>query len=267
MEADALLRGAIALGVLGAVVLWETLAPARPRALNRWVRWPSIAGLALVNQGVARLLAPAGLAAVALWGQGQGIGLLHLMQAPLWLAVPVAILVLDLAVWAQHRASHAVPLLWRLHRVHHADPDVDALTALRFHPVEIALSLAWKAAVVLALGAPALAVLAFEAMLNASALFNHANARLPAPVERIARLFIITPDLHRVHHSPDRVETDSNFGFLLSVWDRLFGAFRPVRADPDGPQGLEIFRTPSDQRLDALLLQPLQAAMVPPRNG
>jgi sterol desaturase/sphingolipid hydroxylase (fatty acid hydroxylase superfamily) len=215
----------------------------------------------------ARLIAPAGLAAVALWADGQGIGLFHLVEAPVWLATAASILVLDLAVWAQHRLSHAVPILWRLHRVHHADPDVDALTALRFHPVEIALSLVWKGAVVLALGAPAAAVLAFEALLNASALFNHANARLPAPVERIARLLIVTPDLHRVHHSPDQPETNSNFGFLLSVWDRLSGTLREARHDPDGPQGLDVFRDRADQRLDALLLQPLKSAMVPPSAG
>ena len=267
MEADAALRGGIALGVLGLVLAWETLAPARVRALPRLARWPSIAGLALLNAGLARLIAPAGLAAVALWADGQGIGLFHLVEAPVWLATAASILVLDLAVWAQHRLSHAVPILWRLHRVHHADPDVDALTALRFHPVEIGLSLVWKGAVVLALGAPAVAVLAFEALLNASALFNHANARLPAPVERIARLAIVTPDLHRVHHSPDRIETDRNFGFLLSVWDRLFGVFRPARAQPDGPLGLDVFRTGPDQRLDALLLQPLKSAMVPPSAG
>ncbi len=267
MEADAALRGGIALGVLGLVLAWETLAPARVRVLPRAARWPSIAGLALLNAGLARLMAPAGLAAVALWADGQGIGLFHFVEAPVWLATVASILVLDLAVWAQHRLSHAVPILWRLHRVHHADPDVDALTALRFHPVEIGLSLVWKGAVVLALGAPAVAVLAFEALLNASALFNHANARLPAPVERFIRLVIVTPDLHLVHHSPERSETDSNFGFLLSVWDRLFGVFRPARAKPDGPLGLDVFRTGPDQRLDALLLQPLKSAMVPPSAG
>lgn len=267
MEADAALRAGIALAVLSVVLAWETLAPARTRALPRLARWPSIAGLALLNAGLARLIAPAGLAAVALWADGQGIGLFHLVEAPVWLATAGSILVLDLAVWAQHRLSHTVPILWRLHRVHHADPDVDALTALRFHPVEIAFSLVWKGAVVLALGAPALAVLAFEALLNASALFNHANARLPAPVERIARLLIVTPDLHRVHHSPDQPETNSNFGFLLSVWDRLSGTLREARHDPDGPQGLDVFRDRADQRLDALLLQPLKSAMVPPSAG
>jgi sterol desaturase/sphingolipid hydroxylase (fatty acid hydroxylase superfamily) len=258
MEGDAVLRGAIALAVLGVVLAWETLAPARVRALPRMARWPSIAGLALINAGLARLIAPAGLGALALWGQGQGIGLFNAVEVPIWLAALASILALDLAVWAQHRASHAVPILWRLHRVHHADPDVDALTALRFHPAEIALSLIWKGAVVLALGAPAPAVVAFEALLNASALFNHANAKLPAPVERMARLVIVTPDLHRVHHSPDQYETNNNFGFLLSVWDRLCGVFRPERARPDGPLGLDAFRAGPDQRLDALLIQPLR---------
>jgi sterol desaturase/sphingolipid hydroxylase (fatty acid hydroxylase superfamily) len=258
MEGDAVLRGAIALAVLGVVLAWETLAPARVRALPRLARWPSIAGLALINAGLARLIAPAGLGALALWADGQGIGLFNAVEVPLWLAALASILALDLAVWAQHRASHAVPILWRLHRVHHADPDVDALTALRFHPAEIALSLVWKGAVVLALGAPALAVVAFEALLNASALFNHANAKLPAPVERVARLVIVTPDLHRVHHSPDQPETNSNFGFLLSVWDRLSGVLRGARRDPDGPQGLDAFRDRADQRLDALLIQPLR---------
>jgi sterol desaturase/sphingolipid hydroxylase (fatty acid hydroxylase superfamily) len=174
-----------------------------------------------------------------LWASGAGVGLFNQVDAPEWLVWALTLLALDLAIWAQHRATHAIPLLWRLHRVHHLDLEVDVSTAYRFHPLEIVISLVWKGAVAIALGAPPEAVLVFEALVNASALFNHANWRLPAALERALGLLIVTPAIHRVHHSIRPQETDSNFGFCLSIWDRLFATFRAEPSQQDGPLGLE----------------------------
>jgi sterol desaturase/sphingolipid hydroxylase (fatty acid hydroxylase superfamily) len=171
-----------------------------------------------------------------------------------------SIIALDLAVYAQHVAMHAAPPLWRLHRMHHADLDFDVTTGVRFHPLEILISMAWKMAVVAALGAPAFAVFLFEIALNATSLFNHANLTLPAPLDRVLRLLIVTPDMHRVHHSVVRRETDSNFGFNLSLWDRLFGTYRaqPAAGHEAMTIGLPSFRDARELRLDRLLTQPFR---------
>jgi sterol desaturase/sphingolipid hydroxylase (fatty acid hydroxylase superfamily) len=184
-------------------------------------------------------------------------------------AVPAGVVLLDLAVYLQHRVFHAVPALWRLHRVHHADLELDATTGLRFHPIEILLSMAIKIAAVAALGAPAAAVLAFEVLLNAGALFSHANLALPRGLDAVLRAVLVTPAMHRVHHSVVRAETDSNFGFCLSWWDRLFGTYRAApAAGPDRVTiGLEAFRDPAELRLDRLLTQPFRGEGARPRQG
>jgi sterol desaturase/sphingolipid hydroxylase (fatty acid hydroxylase superfamily) len=184
---------------------------------------------------------------------------------PHWLAVVACVLALDLLIYGQHVAFHKVAPLWRLHRMHHADLDIDVTTGARFHPVEILLSLGIKLIAVLALGAPPLSVLLFEVLLNATSMFNHANLALPGWLDRMLRWVLVTPDMHRVHHSWHRDETDSNFGFSLSWWDRVFGTYRDQPRD--GHQGMTIgladFRDPADLRLDRMLLQPLRAENVP----
>jgi len=209
---------------------------------SRLKRWPTNWGFILLDALLVRLIFPIGGVGVALLANEQGWGLFGLMGWsqgwPAILAGLLTFLVLDLAVWFQHLVSHKVPLFWRIHRVHHADSEVDATTALRFHPVEILLSFVWKGLVIAALGGPLEAVLIFEIVLNGSAVFGHANVRLPAGLDRWLRYLIVTPDMHRIHHSVIRRETDSNYGFYLSVWDRLFGTYTQ---DPEkGHEAMEI---------------------------
>ena len=188
--------------------------------------------------------------------QSKGWGLFNILPLPAWLAIPAAVLLLDLTIYGQHVAFHAVPLLWRLHRMHHADLEFDVTTGLRFHPGEILLSMAIKFAAVAVLGAPPLAVLIFEILLNATSLFNHGNVRLPLGLDRILRLIVVTPDMHRVHHSIDRRETDSNFGFNVPWWDRLFGTYRaqPALGHERMTIGIDKFRDPRELRLDRMLV-------------
>jgi sterol desaturase/sphingolipid hydroxylase (fatty acid hydroxylase superfamily) len=254
---EPLIRFVAFFGVFAVMALWEMLAPRR-RDVARAGRWLSNLGIVVLNSVVLRLIFPAAAVGIALYAEARGIGLFNLVELPLWLVIVLAFLVLDFAVWLQHRVMHAVPVLWRLHRMHHADTGFDVTTGLRFHPIEIILSMLWKGVVIFALGAPAVAVLVFEVALNATSMFNHGNVRLPLAIDRVLRLVVVTPDMHRVHHSTWRPETDSNFGFNLPWWDRLF---RTYRAQPrDGHEtmtiGLNTFRTPRDGRLDRLLIQP-----------
>jgi len=247
--------------IFGLMGLWELLAPARDRSFPRLRRWPNNLALAALNAATVRVLFPAAGVGLAVLAEAQGAGLLRLPDLPYWLAVLAGMVVLDLAIYLQHLLFHAVPALWRLHRVHHADPDFDVTTALRFHPVEILLSMFIKAAVIFAFGPPVLAVLIFEVVLNGASVFNHANVRLPPRIERVLRWFIISPDMHRVHHSKDMRETNSNYGFNLSIWDRLFGTYRAQPAL--GHEGMRIgvsgLEDPkSSVRLLGLLAQPFQ---------
>lgn len=262
LGAEPLVRLGAFLGVFAAVGVWEALAPRRARAFTRRARWPHNLGLLVVDAAVLRVVAPGAAIAVALAAEARGFGLLHALDLPAWAAIVLAVVLLDLAVYFQHVLFHAVPALWRLHRVHHADLDFDVTTGTRFHPVEILLSMAIKCAAVAAVGAPALAVLVFEVILNATAMFNHANARLALGVDRWLRWLVVTPDMHRVHHSVHRDETNSNFGFNLPWWDRLFGTYRaqPAAGHQAMTIGIEAFRAPGDLRLDRLLLQPLREA-------
>lgn len=232
------LRLIVFLGVLVAMALWELAAPRRRREIPRVIRWTNNLGLVVIDTIVLRLSFPILAVGLAVIAQDSGWGLFNIIDAPGWVAVIVSIVVLDLVIYLQHVMFHAVPALWRLHRMHHADLEFDVTTGLRFHPVEILLSMGIKLAVVAALGPPAVAVLIFEVLLNATAMFNHSNIRLPMLVDRFLRLIVVTPDMHRVHHSIIPEETNSNFGFNLPWWDRLLGTYK---AQPKaGHEGMTI---------------------------
>ena len=223
---EPLVRLAAFLGVLAGMAAWELAAPRRRPRFGRARRWLANLGLSALDTALVRLLSPAAAVGAAALGAERGWGLFQQGAVPQPLAFFASLLLLDLAVYLQHVVLHAVPALWRLHLVHHSDQDFDVTTGLRFHPLEILLSLFWKMAVVLALGAPVAAVLAFEVLLNATSLFNHGNVRIPRRLDRALRLVLVTPDMHRVHHSALPRETNSNYGFNLPWWDRLLGTYR-----------------------------------------
>lgn len=263
------IRLAIFLVVLVVMALLEIAIPQRPLTQpkqRRWITNFAIAGIdALVVRLLAQLAVPIAAVAAAMAAQARGIGLFNVLGWPQALEVAVALVVLDGAIYLQHVASHKVPALWRLHRVHHADLDFDVTTALRFHPGEIALSMIYKVGLVFVLGPSALAVVIFEVVLNASAIFNHANVALPVPLDRALRALIVTPDMHRVHHSVLRREHDTNFGFNLAIWDRLFGSYTPA---PEGGQkgmtiGLGAYRSEGPSRLGWSLMLPLRPLSEP----
>ena len=225
-------------GTFAVVALWERLAPRRVPTVSRALRWVNNITLVFLNSFLLRLLFPAAAVGMAALAAEQGWGLFNRVDAPFWLAMAASVVLMDFAIWLQHVMVHAVPLLWRLHRVHHADPDYDVTTGARFHPLEIILSMGIKFAVIVLLGPPVAAVVLFEVVLNAMSMFNHGNVRLPAAVDRVLRWIVVTPDMHRVHHSVEDDEANSNFGFNLSIWDRLFGTYR---AQPRaGHQGMTI---------------------------
>ena len=258
MDSAELIRLAAFLGTLAAMALWEFAAPDRRAEIPRLIRWTNNLAIVALDTALVRLLIPLLPVAAASWATAQGWGLLS--PLPLWLSIPVAFLLLDLLIWGQHLMMHHVPALWRLHRMHHSDTHLDASTGLRFHPLEILLSTLIKIAAVIVLGAPALAVIAFEIALNATSLFTHANIRLPDRTESLLRRLIVTPALHRIHHSVLPEETNSNYGFNLSLWDRLFGTLRnSPQGDPQTmPLGIELFRTRREAWLDRLLTQPFR---------
>lgn len=247
-------------GVLVVLAGWEMFAPRRVQTTSRGRRWPSNLGIVALDTLLVRIAFPAAAVGMAVVAEREGWGLLNAVGWPGWAEVLVAILALDFVIWAQHILFHHVPWLWQLHRVHHADVELDVTTGLRFHPAEILLSMAIKLGAVAMLGAPAVAVLAFEVLLNATTMFNHANIRMPDGVDRVLRRVLVTPDMHRIHHSAAMAETNSNYGFSLPIWDRMFGTYRAEPAD--GQLGLTIglaeFRAPRELRLDRMLLQPLR---------
>jgi sterol desaturase/sphingolipid hydroxylase (fatty acid hydroxylase superfamily) len=254
-------------GVLVLMVAWELLAPRRPQSITRLLRWPNNFGLVVLDTFVVRLLFPIAAVGIAFLAQTKGWGLFNIFSVPAWLAVAGAVLLLDLAIYGQHVTFHVVPFLWRLHRVHHADLEFDVTTGLRFHPGEIVISMLIKFAAVLLLGAPPVAALIFEVLLNATSMFNHGNVQLPLPLDRLLQFVVVTPDMHRVHHSLDRRETDSNFGFNLPWWDRLFGTYRdqPALGHDRMAIGIDRFRESRELWLDRMLSQPLRRD-VPVRN-
>ena len=258
LENEAKIRLAVFGAMLVAMAIWELAAPRRRVEIPRFIRWTNNLALVVIDSIVVRFVFPLLAVGLAIIAEDRSWGLLHSIDVPGWLAVLIAILALDFAIYLQHVLFHAVPVFWRLHRVHHADLEFDLTTGLRFHPIEIILSMVWKMAIVAALGAPPVAVLIFEVVLNASAIFNHSNVALPRGVDAILRLFVVTPDMHRVHHSVHVRETNSNFGFNVPWWDRLFGTYnaQPRDGHQDMSIGIEQFRTTGDLRIDRMLVQP-----------
>ena len=246
--------------VLAAMAMWELAAPRRKQELGRQTRWPGNLGIVFLDTLLVRLIFPMGAMGVALLAEARGWGLFNAFGIPTWVAVPAGVILLDLAIYLQHVLFHAVPALWRLHRVHHADLEFDVTTGVRFHPVEILLSMVIKLGVVAALGAPALAVLTFEVLLNATSMFSHGNVSLPAGLDRVLRWIVVTPEMHRVHHSIKAHETNSNFGFNLPWWDQLFGTYRdqPEAGHLGMTIGIAQFRDSAEQRLDHMLTQPFR---------
>ncbi len=213
------------LGVFTLMAVWELLAPRRSLTASKVVRWANNLGLAILNTAILRLLFPAAAVGVAMFTSAHGWGVLNHFAVPLPVAVVLSLVALDFIIYLQHVLMHAVPVLWRLHRVHHADPDYDVTTGSRFHPVEIVLSMLVKFSAIVVLGAPPLAVVIFEVILNTMSLFNHGNVRLRLGIDRVLRLVVVTPDMHRVHHSVEGNEANSNFSFNLSIWDRICGTY------------------------------------------
>jgi sterol desaturase/sphingolipid hydroxylase (fatty acid hydroxylase superfamily) len=247
-------------GIFATMALWELLAPRRKQAFGRVRRWPSNLGVVVIDTLLVRLVFPTTAVGVALLAEQHGWGLFHVLTMPAWLTVVAAVILLDLAIYFQHVLFHAVPVLWRLHRMHHADLDFDVTTGVRFHPVEILLSMGIKLGVIAALGAPAVSVLIFEVLLNATSMFNHGNVRIRSSIDRVLRWLVVTPDMHRVHHSILARETNSNFGFNLPWWDRLFGTYRaqPAAGHEAMTIGIEQFRDSRELGLDRMLVQPFR---------
>jgi len=260
LSSDDVLRLAAFTGALLGMALWELLTPRREQRLARSTRWPSNIAVVVLDTLLVRLLFPIGAIALALLAEARGWGLFNALGLPAWVTVPAGIVLLDLAIYLQHVLFHAVPALWRLHRMHHADLEFDFTTGIRFHPIEILLSTGIKLAVVAALGTPAVAVLIFEILLNATSMFNHGNVELPARLDRVLRWIVVTPEMHRVHHSIKPRETNSNFGFNLPWWDCLFGTYRdqPEAGHVGMSIGIEQFRDAREQRLDRMLTQPFR---------
>ncbi len=245
---EATIRLGFFVGIFAVMAVWEILAPRRALTVSKTVRWVNNLGLVALNTLLLRVLFPAAAVGVAAFSADQGWGLLNHYQVAAWLAIPVAVITMDFVIWLQHVMVHAVPALWRLHRVHHADLDYDLTTGARFHPIEIILSMLIKFATIMVLGPPVVAVILFEVILNGMAMFNHGNVRLPARLDRVLRWLVVTPDMHRVHHSVEDDEANSNFGFNLSCWDRLFGTYR--EQPRNGQEGMTIgirgYRQPRD---------------------
>src|SRR6266702_1373399 len=250
-------------GVFVVMAIWEFLTPRRPQAIGRNWRWPNNLGVVAVDVLLVRILLPITAVGLALFAEAHAFGLFNIIALPMWVAIIASVILLDLAIYLQHVLFHAVPALWRLHRMHHADLEFDVTTGLRFHPIEILLLMLIKLAVVAAIGAPAVAVMIFEVLLNATSIFNHSNVRIPGPLDRLLRWLVVTPDMHRLHHSVDVRETNSNFGFNLPWWDHCFGTYRPQPAAGHETMtiGIEQFRDPSELRLDRMLLQPFRGGV------
>ncbi|MCU7863955.1 MAG: sterol desaturase family protein [Candidatus Thiodiazotropha sp. (ex Lucinoma borealis)] len=246
-------------GVFAVMTLWEILSPRRKLSVSKGLRWTNNLGLIFLNSLILRLLFPTAAVGVAVLAQQQGWGLLHYYELPYALSVVIAVVTMDFVIYLQHVMVHAIPLLWRLHRVHHADLDYDVTTGARFHTIEIILSMLIKFATIMVLGPPVVAVVIFEVLLNATAMFNHGNIYIPEKIDRVLRLFVVTPDMHRVHHSVHAPLTNSNFGFNLPWWDRLFGTYvaQPLEGHTEMEIGLNDFRDPKQvDRLPGMLMLP-----------
>jgi len=261
---EAVIRLLAFVSVFAAMAVYELWSPRLERAemagALKTRRWLTNLSLLLISSAVLRVVFPAAAVGAALWAEAEGWGLFRAFGAPALLAGILSFGLLDFAVWLEHVASHKIPLLWRIHRMHHADNGFDVTTGLRFHPLEILISMFWKAAVVVALGAPVAAVLIFEIVLNGTSMFNHSNIAIPQRFDRLLRLVLVTPDMHRVHHSSIRRETDSNYGFNFPFWDRLLGTYvaQPARGHEGMEIGLGQFRGARTSKLLWALLLPLR---------
>jgi len=226
LDNEVQIRLAFFFGIFAVMAVWEMLAPRRELTVSKTVRWLNNLGLVFLNSLVLRLVFPAAAVGVAAVAHQHGWGVMNIYQIPYALSVVFSVMLMDMVIYLQHVMVHAIPALWRLHRVHHADLDYDVTTGARFHPIEILLSMVIKIGTIMVLGPPLVAVVIFEVTLNATAMFNHSNVRLPLGLDSALRWFLVTPDMHRVHHSVEDDETNSNFGFSLPWWDRLFGTYR-----------------------------------------
>lgn len=255
---EGIVRLSAFLGVFLIMVIWEIYAPRRHLADSRWQRWTSNISLSILNMIIIRFTigAAAFLAAVSAFDHGWG--LLNIIELPLWLTVMLTLVLLDLAIYGQHLASHKWKWLWRLHKVHHTDQEFDVTTAVRFHPIEIFISMCYKIILIYFIGANPIAVIGFEVILSSCALFNHSNIRIPLPIDKLVRLILVTPDMHRIHHSVIKSETDSNYGFSISIWDRIFDTYtdQPRDGHDNMEIGLTEYRNKKDVQLQRLLLMP-----------
>lgn len=233
-------------GIFAVMAIWELKAPRRALTVSKVVRWSNNLGLVFLNSFILRFLFPAAAAGVAVFASENGWGLLNYYHLPFVLTTVLSIIAMDFIIYLQHVLVHAIPALWRLHRVHHADLDFDVTTGSRFHTVEIILSMLIKFATIIVLGPPVVAVIIFEVVLNGMAMFNHSNVKLPLNIDNMLRQFVVTPDMHRVHHSVEDNETNSNFGFNLSVWDRVFGTYidQPREGHENMTIGIHTYRDP-----------------------
>ncbi|MEH6549522.1 MAG: sterol desaturase family protein [Pseudomonadales bacterium] len=258
IQYEPIIRLTASISIFALIALWELLSPRRELLFSRRLRWSNNIALTFVNTITLRLLVPVAAVSAAYQASEHSWGLLNTLNLPPLLSIVIALLLLDLAIYLQHMIFHKVPVFWRLHRMHHTDMDFDLTSAARFHPLEMILSMFIKIAVVMLLGAPVIAVILFEVILNATATFNHGNIRLPGKLDSVLRIFIVTPDMHRVHHSIYPEETNSNYGFNLPWWDRLLGTYcaQPRDGHLDMTIGLNEFRSSREIWLDRLLRQP-----------
>jgi len=238
MQYEPAIRLGFFVGIFLLMAIWELAAPRRVLTVSKIVRWSNNIGLVFINSIVLRLLFPAGAIGIAAFAAENGWGLLNYYSLPTVLAIVVAVVALDFVIYLQHVLVHVIPVLWRFHRVHHADLDFDLTTGARFHTVEIILSMLIKFATIVVLGPSIVAVVIFEVVLNGMAMFNHANVHLPLALDRVLRLLLVTPDMHRVHHSTEDNETNSNYGFNLAIWDRMFGTY--IDQPRGGHEGMTI---------------------------
>ena len=265
---EGMFRLSLFAAIFATMAFLEAWLPRRKRRHLRRVRWFTNIGVLISDYAAVAAVTffiPITATIAAMWAEANGWGILNFIGLPIWLEWIIAFLILDFVIWGQHVLTHKIPILWRIHRVHHSDEDLDATTAVRFHPVEIVLSIFIKALAVIVLGAPAVLVVVFEAIVNGSALFNHANFRIPVGIDRVLRLLVVTPDMHRVHHSVIMNETNSNYGFALSIWDRLFNVYidQPEKGHDGMTIGLEEWQDDAPTRLGWTLALPFRN---PPRS-
>ncbi|MFP4600509.1 MAG: sterol desaturase family protein [Persicimonas sp.] len=258
LENAAVIRMGVFVGIFATMALWEIVREKRHLRTSKKSRWLANILIIIADSVIVRLLFPMGAVGIAFLAGEYGWGLFNVVDVPFWAAIVVSVIALDFVVWLQHVMFHAVPALWKLHMMHHADLDFDVTTGTRFHPIEMLLSLGIKAAAIALLGPPVVAVLLFEVILNATSMFNHANINIPEPIDRVLRLFLVTPDMHRVHHSVEPHETNTNFGFSLPWWDRLFGTYKPQpeAGHEDMEIGLKQFRDPAKNTFLHLMILP-----------